>query len=345
MFSVYKMPRLTRNSQDSLLTNDAASAGFSTADQTQGPAAILSPEVLAAIVQAVKAWLVADKAEIALQSSSSATQASENVSVNTGNGGVPTSDLITWTSAHLTSGMGFSSNQPGSLPSSSSGMHQFIVPSYVNTFAGLVLSIQLQSTLSNPGSGVAASASNTFSVGMSGLSAINVAGSSALPILQQPSLWGHCGFSPVPAKIVSQITAGKYVDLSELLSINITRNEPETQLLFEGLMILTTNFKKPRKKIEDIVSWVEAFSIFSMIVTAYFPHCGKDLLQYKLLTLRTYRQFSGRVWLSYDQAFREHAAAIRLTDWSSMNVQLSINQSINQSINNFINVSVHSSQG
>ena len=45
-------------------------------------------------------------------------------------------------------------------------------------------------------------------------------------------------------------------------------------------------------------------------------------MQYQLLILRTYRHFSGRVWLTYDQAFHEHAAATRLTDWSSMNVQL-----------------------
>jgi len=32
-------------------------------------------------------------------------------------------------------------------------------------------------------------------------------------------------------------------------------------------------------------------------------------MQYHLSILRTYRHFSGRVWLAYDQALREHAAA------------------------------------
>ena len=45
-------------------------------------------------------------------------------------------------------------------------------------------------------------------------------------------------------------------------------------------------------------------------------------MAYKLLILRTYREFGGRVWLSYDRAFREHAAASKITDWSSLNVQL-----------------------
>ena len=55
---------------------------------------------------------------------------------------------------------------------------------------------------------------------------------------------------------------------------------------------------------------------------SYFPNRWLDITQYKLLILRTYRQFSGRVWLTYEQAFREHAAATKLIDWSSMNVQL-----------------------
>ena len=41
-----------------------------------------------------------------------------------------------------------------------------------------------------------------------------------------------------------------------------------------------------------------------------------------LLILRTHRQFTGRVWLAYDKAFRKHAAAMKLVDWSSINIQL-----------------------
>lgn len=59
-----------------------------------------------------------------------------------------------------------------------------------------------------------------------------------------------------------------------------------------------------------------------MILTSYFPHRWKDQSQYKLLILRTYQQFSGCVWLNYDRAFHEHAAASRLTNWSPMNIQL-----------------------
>ena len=141
------------------------------------------------------------------------------------------------------------------------------------------------------------------------------------PILEQAFVVGP-GFSPIPYKLVSQITSGKYVDLSELLSVNLLRAEQEPKLILDGRLIITSTAKKPKQRIEDIVSWTEAFTIYSLVLTSYFPDRWRDLLAYKLLILRTYRQFSGRVWLSYDQAFREFAAASNLTNWSEMNVQL-----------------------
>ena len=86
--------------------------------------------------------------------------------------------------------------------------------------------------------------------------------------------------------------------------------------------MLTSTPKKPKRRVEDITTWMEAFSIYCLILTSFFPQRSKDLLQYKLLILRTYRQFSGKVWLAYGRAFREHAAAAKVVDWSSINVQL-----------------------
>ena len=130
------------------------------------------------------------------------------------------------------------------------------------------------------------------------------------------------GFSPIPAKIVSQIVAGKFVDLCELLSTNISQTELEPQLFLDGRVLLTSAPKKHKRRIEDIVSWSEAFSIYSLIVASHFPNRWKDLVQYKLLILRTYRHFGGSVWLLYDKAFREHAAATKNTDWSKLDSQL-----------------------
>ena len=53
------------------------------------------------------------------------------------------------------------------------------------------------------------------------------------PIADQPFVVGP-GFSSVPIKLVLQILAGKYINLSELLLANLQLKEPEPQLLLDG---------------------------------------------------------------------------------------------------------------
>ena len=67
----------------------------------------------------------------------------------------------------------------------------------------------------------------------------NVADRSAVlasPLLDQPFIVGP-RFSPVPAKLVAQIVAGKYIDLSDMLAVNLVQREPEPQLLFYSMVI------------------------------------------------------------------------------------------------------------
>ena len=137
-----------------------------------------------------------------------------------------------------------------------------------------------------------------------------------------PSIGGISSLAQTPAKLVSWIVAGKFVELHELLSTNLVLNEPEPQLLFNGQLVLTLTPKKPKGRVDNITSWLEAFSIYCLTLSSHFPHCWKDLMQYQLLILRTHRQFAGRVWLGYVRAFCEHAAASNFTDWSTINVQL-----------------------
>ena len=46
------------------------------------------------------------------------------------------------------------------------------------------------------------------------------------------------------------------------------------------------------------------------------------MTQYKLLILKTSRQFPGKAWLHYDIVFRKDATASSLVDWSYMNLDL-----------------------
>ena len=65
--------------------------------------------------------------------------------------------------------------------------------------------------------------------------------------------------------------AGKYVDLSDLLAVNLVQKDPEPQLLLDGRLVLTSQPKKQRRRIKDIASWMEAFAIFSLILVSQFP--------------------------------------------------------------------------
>ena len=80
--------------------------------------------------------------------------------------------------------------------------------------------------------------------------------------------------------------------------------------------------KKRVIEIADIVTWIEAFTIFSMILCHTFLSRWKDLNQYKLLIIQTARRFSDKSWLHYDIAFRKEAAASGSTDWSRMHPHL-----------------------
>ena len=66
---------------------------------------------------------------------------------------------------------------------------------------------------------------------------------------------------------------------------------------------MVSGSKKRVIEIEDIITWIEAFTIFSMILSHTFPSPCKS-------------------WLHYDIAFRKEAAASGSTDWFRMHPDL-----------------------
>ena len=207
------------------------------------------------------------------------------------------SQLTAQASSFAASVTGFASTLAATATPPASGRpNNYVVPTFVSTFSTPIPSL----------------AHSAFPVTLPS-STIGAATVAPLPGLHQLFMVGP-GFSPVPAKLVSQIGAGKFIELHELLPSNIVLTEPDPQLLFDGRLVLTSPLKKPKRDIKDISTWLEAFSVYCLILLSYFPHRWKDLLQYQLLILRTFRQFSGWVWLSYHPAFRENAAATNLTD-------------------------------
>ena len=110
--------------------------------------------------------------------------------------------------------------------------------------------------------------------------------------------------------------------LKQLIQFKKFKNEPKPQLWFDGQLVLTCTPKKLKWRVDNITSWLEAFSVHCLILSSHFPHRWKDLLHYRLLILQAPCLFAGQVWLVYDLAFCEHAAATNHTDWTTINVQL-----------------------
>ena len=79
---------------------------------------------------------------------------------------------------------------------------------------------------------------------------------------------------------------------------------------------------KRRKEITVILTWMQAFSVYTLVLTTYWLARITDLLKYQLLIMRSAQQFAGSTWLSYFRAFRRQAAACHQTDSSYMNSEL-----------------------
>ena len=263
------------------------------------------PAFLASSVNAVKHALAAE--QTSNLPSTPATSFATSLPMAATLGGVPSSSLSlgqldAQASGLAASGVGFWSVSPAVCTSTVQGRPDFVVPAFAPPIPAFT------------------SSTNTVAV-TAPLSLGGISSLAQTPIPHQPFVVGP-GFLTVPAKAVSHIVAGKFVDLHEQLSAKLVLNEPEPQLLFDGRLVVTSTPKKLKRRVDYIISWLEAFSVYCLILTSHFPHRWKDLLHYQLLLLRTYRQFAGRVWLAYDLAFREHAAATNLTEWSIINVQL-----------------------
>ena len=344
-------PRHTRNSLDSSLpavsSSSSATSSVSSASSVASTAvpvtctpavASISPEFLALVIQAIQtpiSAIVQHSLSTAVGRPPHSLQGLPATTVQA----LPEPSLVN-RAVHLDicgtpqpwSSTVASAPQPlasGSLPHASTasplvasqanaltGMSSLVVPSFVSMFSSASL------PFTAPGSSAVYSLPTTVNSAFTSCPIVSPAAVPSLASLplQQPFVVGP-GYLPVPFKVVSQITATKFVNLEDLSAENIPTSEPEPQLWFDGRLVLSHMPKKPKRQITDITSWMEAFSIFFLIVCSYFPHRWGDLTSYKLLILRTYRQFSGYCWLNYDWAFREHAAAVKLTDWST-NVQL-----------------------
>ena len=188
---------------------------------------------------------------------------------------VPLSSASTSTQSPASS----SSGTPGST-SQSSG--RLVVPSFISTYS-----------LSG-GPSVVSSLPSTSSANLPAVVGGSCGGatgteSSTFPNLNKAFVVG-LGYAPVPYKLVSKITAGLFVDLADLLPDNIRAQEIEPQAFLEGKQVVSGS-KKRVIEIADIITWIEAFTVFSDSLP-HLPLSLENLNQYKFVIIPTARRFS-----------------------------------------------------
>ena len=205
------------------------------------------------------------------------------------------------------------SSSSGTLGPTSQSSGTLVVPSFISTYSSLG-SPSVVSSLPATSSAILPLVVGGSCGGATGTEF------STFPNLSKAFVVGP-GYAPIPYKLVSRITAGLFVDLADLLPDNIRAQEIEPQAFLEGKLVVSGS-KKRVVEIADIITWIVAFTIFSMILCHNFPSRWKDLNQYKLLIIQTARRFPDKSWLHYDIAFRKEAAASGSTDWSRMHPDL-----------------------
>ena len=107
------------------------------------------------------------------------------------------------------------------------------------------------------------------------------------------------GYAQIPGKLVAKITSGAFIELADLLAENIRTQEAEPHSYLDG-NLLVAPAKKRVVEINNILTWIQAFTIYKWIFCSTYPSRWQDTTQYKLLILQTASQFSGPAWLNYD---------------------------------------------
>ena len=96
------------------------------------------------------------------------------------------------------------------------------------------------------------------------------------------------GLAPVPAKLVSKILKGEFVDMSELLRDNLEA-ERKGALLDPSEASSPSSTKCSRREVPDLLSWVQCFGTYMAVIASQQPSRVMPLLAYQTLIIREAR--------------------------------------------------------
>ena len=116
------------------------------------------------------------------------------------------------------------------------------------------------------------------SAGSTALPGMFVAGGGRVPHLGQAFVIG-LGFAPIPYKTVVAIISGAYVEFGALLPKPSSSSVSAPTISIYGRVVLPLP-KPPPQRLTDISRWSQAFSVYALVLCAYYPHRAPDLWRY-----------------------------------------------------------------
>ena len=133
---------------------------------------------------------------------------------------------------------------------------------------------------------------------------------------------------PLEKNLEDKILRGEYVDFTLLLPDSIAHPQsPEVQLRVEdsapgSLVAPVTMVRKRKPVIDSFHKWLDAYTIYMLVIVAAYPRRALELLKYQQIISRAESKFKGLAWLAYDEQFRRYAASDLTRPWDLVDLEL-----------------------
>ena len=133
---------------------------------------------------------------------------------------------------------------------------------------------------------------------------------SGIPDWLLPSSDGGMSLSistrPVPARIVQQIRAGRFIEMRDLLGDNAAvRHHFEELHGAMGMHILPVTSRPRVREVNSLPAWIGCFLTYLAVSTSDLT--TRDRLTYAVLLIREAMHHGGHGWMEYDRLFRQQA--------------------------------------
>ena len=130
----------------------------------------------------------------------------------------------------------------------------------------------------------------------------------------------------VPLRVCERITKGEFIDFEDLLPDNIlcqaTDNLEVQAATHDAQRQFTTNLGRPRRRIMDFTSWLDAWTLYAAVLIDHSPLRASEFLVYQQIITTAMQQFATEAVLNYDRAVRSARSGMPWLRWDTINHNL-----------------------